>query len=245
MTSRSTSCVPRSNAAGARSTDPGGSRPRASRWPSPSSRSRSAPSLASASGVLFVRVLLRLGVRSVGARVADGARPDRGAGRRPGHLLPRRAPAAALMLPADAVDALPVPVSDGYVHFAQTALPLLVATWALVAGDAARPARRSPTAAPAASPGPPSRPAVPHRPPCWRRWRRCRRALRVQPPTIAVAPTCPGGAYVVGTRRPTVGRRAGPARAARRRGARGRPRARARARPSARQPRRDRPRRGP
>jgi Zn-dependent protease with chaperone function len=157
--------------------------------------------LASAVGVLLVRVLLRTGVRSVGARVATALAPATALvvvlllSSRDGLQLP------LLMFPADAVDALAVPVTEGYLHFAPIAAPLLMGLWAAVAG--VRLGRR----------------ALVHR----RAHRTVRRGrdghvptdvlavavdvahrLRLPTPELAVLPSCPGGAYVIGTRRPVI-----------------------------------------
>jgi Zn-dependent protease with chaperone function len=157
--------------------------------------------LASAAGVLLVRALLRAGVRSIGARVATALAPGAALvavivlSSRHGLQLP------TLMAPADAVDALAVPVTDGYLHFAPITVPLLIGTWLLVAS--VRLARR----------------ATAHR----RSHAQARRSerlrvptelvvaaariaaeLRVPLPELAVVPTCPGGAYVAGTRRPVL-----------------------------------------
>lgn len=157
--------------------------------------------LASAAGVLLVRLLLRAPVRSVGARVATALAPAAALlvvlviSSRDGLRLPM------LMAPADAVDALAVPVTDGYLHFAPITAPLLIGTWVVIAG--VRLARR----------------ALVHR----RTRLEARRAehlpvpaglirltarvaarLRVPVPELVVVPSCAGGAYVVGTRRPTL-----------------------------------------
>lgn len=157
--------------------------------------------LASAAGVLLVRVLLRTGVRSVGARVATAWAPATALlvvlaiSSRDGLQLPM------LMAPADAVDALAVPVTDGYLHFAPITAPLLIGLWLVIAG--ARLSRR----------------ALVHR----RTRLEARRAdrlpvpdefvrlaarvaarLRVPVPELVLVPSCPGGAYVVGARRPAL-----------------------------------------
>jgi Zn-dependent protease with chaperone function len=158
--------------------------------------------LASAVGVVLVRFLLRAGVRSVSARVAMALAPATALvavvliSSRGGLQLP------SLMLPADAVDALPIPVTDGYLHFAPIAAPLLASVWAIVAGvrlarrvGAHRHARRAAAAARAEGPVPPALQAT---------VARLAADLRVAPPEVALAETCAGGAYVVGTRRPTI-----------------------------------------
>jgi Zn-dependent protease with chaperone function len=157
--------------------------------------------LASALGVLLVRLLLRTGVRSVGARVATALAPAAALvvvlllSSRDGLQLP------LVMFPADAVDALAVPVTDGYLHFAPIAAPLLLGLWGTVA--AGRLLRR----------------ALVHRR-AHRELAEAREAvvppaltalavglaerLRLPTPELAVVPTCPGGAYVIGARRPVV-----------------------------------------
>ncbi len=157
--------------------------------------------LASAAGVLLVRLLLRAGVRSVRARVATALAPPTALvavlllSSRDGLQLP------TLMTPAEAVDALAVPVTDGYLHFAPIAAPLLIGIWALVAGIrlgrrglAHRRARRAARAG-AELPVPAALTAA---------TARVAGRLRVPVPQLVVLPSCPGGAYVVGTRRPVL-----------------------------------------
>lgn len=157
--------------------------------------------VATVAAVVLVRLLLRVGLRSPHARVATAIAPAvalvavvlvTGTAVR----LP------TLMVPAEGVQALPIPVRDGYLHFAPMALPLLVGLWAVIAGyrlvrrtfalaqvrrEAERwveqgvPARRVENIA-----------------------TRTAAALHVAAPRIALRPTCPGGAYVVGSRRPIV-----------------------------------------
>lgn len=159
--------------------------------------------LASALGVLLVRGLLRVGLRSPSTRVATALAP---AGALVLVILASRGQLElpALMLPADAVDALPVPVRDGYVHFAPIALPLLVGTWALVAGvrlvcraRAVVRGRRAVRAAlelGGANVSPRLAATV----------ARLSAELRVAVPRVAVVPTCIGGASVIGARRPVL-----------------------------------------
>jgi Zn-dependent protease with chaperone function len=156
--------------------------------------------VASVAGVLLLRLLLRLGVRSISARVAMALAPAAAlvtvvlVSWRGQFQLPE------LMIPAEAIDALAIPVSDGYLHFAPIAVPLLMTIWALVA--VARIVRRG----------------LSHR-----RARRMARMATGQPslavgdlvarvaarlgvvaPGVVVADRCPGGAYVVGSRRPVI-----------------------------------------
>lgn len=159
--------------------------------------------LASAVAVVLARALLRVGIRSIGARIAIALVPttalvavaviSSGADLQ----LPR------LLVPAEAVGALPIPVTDGYVHFAQTALPLLVTVWGgvvawrlgrrVVGHVAARRRAREVLVADV------DRPAT-----LVALVARLAGRLRIHPPTIALSETCAGGAYVVGTRRPVV-----------------------------------------
>lgn len=151
--------------------------------------------------IVLVRLLLRSGLRSPGARVATA-------------LAPVVAIAGVLalswgsfslptvMLPVDAPDALPIPVSDGYVHFAPIAAPLLVGAWALWAGPRLvrrmRALRRARFAS-ALALGQGER-----RPELDALAARLAARLRVPPPKVTVVPACPGGAYVVGSRRPVL-----------------------------------------
>jgi Zn-dependent protease with chaperone function len=157
--------------------------------------------LASAAGVLLVRALLRAGVRSVGARVATALAPATALlvvlaiSSRDGLRLPM------LMAPADAADALAVPVTDGYLHFAPITAPLLIGTWLLIAGGRlvrrtlvhrrihleARRAERVPVPAGLA-----------------RLAARVAARLRVPVPELVLVPSCQGGAYVLGTSRPVL-----------------------------------------
>lgn len=157
--------------------------------------------LASAAGVVLVRLLLRTGVRSVGARVATALAPATALivvlvlSSRDGLQLP------LVMFPADAVDALAVPVTDGYVHFAPIAWPLLIGAWALIATTrlvrrvlAHRRIHRAVDAA-RAEPVPPTVTAVAVD---------VANRLKLPTPELAVVASCPGGAYVVGARRPVI-----------------------------------------
>lgn len=158
--------------------------------------------LASAAGVVLVRVLLRAGViRSVGARVGTALAPASALcavlvlSSRDGLQLP------TVMTPAEAVDALAVPVTDGYLHFAPIAAPLLIGLWSVIAGfrlvrrcwahRRARVGTRS-TSQLAASAALTAAVA------------RVSGRLRLTPPELIVLPSCPGGAYVVGVRRPVL-----------------------------------------
>ncbi len=158
--------------------------------------------LAAAACVLLVRLLLRAGLRVPGARVATAVAPavtlvavgvlTWGSLRLP-----------SLMLPVDAADvALPIRVHDGYLHFAPMAVPLLVGVWWLVAGSrlsrrgvAIVRARRRARAALRDGSSSPQLVAM---------TARLAGALRVPAPAVAVIADCPGGALVVGSRRPVV-----------------------------------------
>jgi Zn-dependent protease with chaperone function len=157
--------------------------------------------VATGAATLLVRALLRSGLRVPGVRVATALAPAAAiAGVVALTWSSLHLP--AVMLPVEGGGALPVPVRDGYLHFAPVAVPLLVAGWAAVAGIR-----------------------------LWRRGARgrnaCRRAeialregesaphleamaarlaadLRVAAPAVTVLPTCRGGALVVGSRRPVV-----------------------------------------
>lgn len=158
--------------------------------------------LASVVGVVLLRGLLRVGLRSLGARVAVAAVPTvtlvavgAWAAGRGGWQLP------SLMLPADAVDALPIPVTDGYVHFAPSAWPLILGIWVAVAGVLVTrrlwALHRTHAAGLAAADGdvPPALEAT---------VARLAAAHRVNVPRVVVAATCPGGAYVTGMRAPVL-----------------------------------------
>lgn len=151
--------------------------------------------------IVLVRPLLRVGLRSSGARVATA-------------LAPVVAIAAVLvlswgslhlptlMLPVDAPDALPVPMRDGYIHFAPSAVPLLVASWAMWAVvrlvRRARGVRRARLSAELALREGVARPEV------VAVAERLARRLQVPAPRVTVVPRCAGGAYVVGSRRPVL-----------------------------------------
>lgn len=157
--------------------------------------------LAAVLAIVFVRLLLRSGLSSPSARVATALAPVvaiagvlalswNGLG------LP------TLMFPVDAPDALPIPVSDGYVHFAPLAAPLLVGLWALVAGPRLgrrlRAVRQAKLAAERALGAGESRVEL------HELAERLAHRFRVPVPRVTVVPTCTGGAYVVGNRRPVL-----------------------------------------
>jgi Zn-dependent protease with chaperone function len=151
--------------------------------------------------VLAVRLLLRAGLRAPGVRVVTA-------------LVPAMALVAVfvltgtslrlptLMLPAQSPDALPIPTQGGYLHFAPVAVPLLVGTWALVAGTrllrrALQAVRIRAAAAHALREGDrdPQLEATTRRPAT---------ALGIAVPRLAIVASCPGGAYVAGARRPVL-----------------------------------------
>jgi Zn-dependent protease with chaperone function len=157
--------------------------------------------LATLLAIGFVRLLLRAGLRAPGARVATALGPviaisvvlalSWGSLHLP-----------ALMLPVDAADALPIPVRDGYLHFAPMAVPLLVGLWGSVVAfrvlrrvNAVRAARESADAA-LATASPTAELVL--------LAERLAAQLRVPTPRVAVVDHCPGGAYVVGSRRPVL-----------------------------------------
>jgi Zn-dependent protease with chaperone function len=151
--------------------------------------------------IVGVRMLLRTGLRAPGVRVATALVPAMalvGVFVLTGTSL--RLP--ALMLPAQSPDALPIPTQGGYLHFAPIAIPLLVGTWALVAGSrlgrrglhvariragAARALRDSERDLRLEA-----------------MTRRLATALGIALPRLAVVASCPGGAYVAGARRPVI-----------------------------------------
>lgn len=151
--------------------------------------------------VALARVVLRGGLRTPGVRVATAVAPAV-------VLLvvvlavstQMRLP--AVMFPVDEAGLLPIPVADGYQHFAPMAVPILVGIWGTVVlarltrrwlylHSARRHARRAM--------------AVGVSPPHVRR-SGCRVAeqLGVPTPTVTVVPHCEGGAFVVGRRHPII-----------------------------------------
>lgn len=157
--------------------------------------------VASVAAVLLARLLLRTGLRVPGVRAATALVPA-------ASLLAvivlcvgqLRLP--SLMLPVEAVDALPIPVRNGYLHFAPIAAPLLGAAWAAVAllGTARRLrgvwiVRRRALASVVDL-------DVPSR--VKRLVRRLAVQLHIPTPPVALATEVAGGATVVGIRRPVV-----------------------------------------
>lgn len=157
--------------------------------------------LATAACVLLVRLLLRSGLRSSGARVATAVAPAATLVAI-GVLTWGSLHLPELMLPVQGGATLPIWVGDGYLHFAPIAAPLLVGAWWLIAG--ARLSRR-------AVAGVRIRRRARHAirqgeqpPELVRMATRLAAALRVPTPEVTVVPECPGGALVVGSRRPVV-----------------------------------------
>lgn len=157
--------------------------------------------LATVLGIVLVRLLLRSGLRSPGARVATA-------------LAPAIAVTAVLalswdspslptvMFPADGPGALPIPVREGYLHFAPVAAPLLLGVWAAFVGPRlvrrARAMRDARSAAALALREGEARGDVD------RLAHDVARRLRAPSPRVTVVSTCPGGAYVAGSRRPVL-----------------------------------------
>jgi Zn-dependent protease with chaperone function len=157
--------------------------------------------VATGAATLLVRVLLRSGLRAPGVRVATALAP---AAAITGvvaltwsslHL-------PAVMLPVEGAGALPIPVQDGYLHFAPVAVPLLVGAWAAVAGirlwrraGRSRHAARRAELALREGESAPELEAL---------TARLAAELRVTAPAVTVLPSCRGGALVVGSRRPVV-----------------------------------------
>jgi len=157
--------------------------------------------LASLACVALARMILRSGLRTPGVRVATAVTPA--------VVLLVVVLAAStqmrlpsLMLPVDGAGLLPIPVADGYQHFAPMAVPVLVGLWATVVGvrlsrrllvwmAAHRRAERAVTVGQV--PGDVRDLAV-----------RVAAELDVPSPTVTVVPHIEGGAFVVGCRRPIV-----------------------------------------
>ncbi len=157
--------------------------------------------LATVVTVVLVRALLRSGLRSPRARVAAALAPAgalavvlllSGSGLR----LP------VLMLPASGTDALAVPIGDGFLRFAPIAAPLLAGLWGAIAAwrlvhriRAALAFRLGVRRAVVAGETDPQLDALAAR---------AAAALEVPAPGVVKLAGCPGGAYVVGRRRPVV-----------------------------------------
>lgn len=157
--------------------------------------------LATLACVALARLVLRGGIRTPGVRVATAVAPA-------AVLLvvvlavstQLRLP--AVMFPVDANGLLPIPVADGYQHFAPMAIPVLVGIWGAVVvarlGRRAllvRAARRHADEAVAVGEAPEHVETMAHR---------VADELGVATPTVTVVPHCEGGAFVVGRRPPVV-----------------------------------------
>lgn len=155
--------------------------------------------IASVVGLVLARLLLAAGLRMPRTRTVAVLVPT-AALIAIAALSWRDAALPSLMLPVEAVNALPIPVGDGYLRVGPSGWPLLIAGWGLVAlvglaSRAVRIARTRRTAerafALANAPDRRTRSTV----------RRVAGQMRVAPPPIAVTEACDGGARVVGLRR--------------------------------------------
>jgi Zn-dependent protease with chaperone function len=157
--------------------------------------------LATGAATLLVRVLLRSGLRAPGIRVATALAPATAiAGVVALTWSSLHLP--AVMLPVEGSGALPVPVQDGYLHFAPVAVPLLVGAWGAVvafrlwrrSGSSRRAARLAEVATREGEVVPELETLA----------ARLAAEMHVTPPSVTVLPSCRGGAVVVGSRRPVV-----------------------------------------
>lgn len=158
--------------------------------------------LATVVAVLVARALLRRGLRCPQVRVLAAIAP----------LLALTAVVLLsgtdlrlpfVMLPADGVHAVTIPVPDGYLNFMPLAIPITAGLWALIAlarfgrrGLAHRGTRREAQRALAASTRPPVR--------LVRLTERLALRMQVPVPDVALVDRCRGGAYIVGTRAPIL-----------------------------------------
>ena len=163
--------------------------------------------LAAVAAIVLVRLLLRVGLRSPRARVATALAPAAAlvtlvlVALSTGTAL--RAP--TLMLPAEGVQVLPVPILDGFMHFAPITAPLLVGGWVVVAGwRLRRRAVRTLRVRSAALRAVEQRLTGPAADRVERLVHRLAIDMAVSEPSVAVVPRCPGGAYVVGSSRPIM-----------------------------------------
>lgn len=157
--------------------------------------------LATLIAVVLVRLALRVGLRTPSARVATSFAPAL-ALLAVAVLTGTAIQVPVLMVPSEASDALLIPVRDGYLQFAPLAVPLVVGAWASIAlvrlgrrgvaecraRFAARSALREGRTEVAVT-------AVA---------RRLADRLGTAAPKVTIVPACPGGAFVVGLRRPTI-----------------------------------------
>lgn len=158
--------------------------------------------MASVAAVCCARLLLRAGLRVPRVRAVAA-------------MVPAVALAAVLVLfgtnlalpslwvPVDAVDALPVPVRDTYLTFAPLAAPILVGMWAAIALLRlllrARRVHRMRARTMAAFHAGRAAPARVHQ-----TVGRLATKMRIPAPAVALVDECPGGATVVGLRRPVM-----------------------------------------
>jgi Zn-dependent protease with chaperone function len=157
--------------------------------------------IATGAATLLVRALLRSGLRAPAVRVSTALAP---AAAIAGVVLLTWSSLhlPAVMLPVEGSGALPIPVQDGYLHFAPVAIPLLVGGWAAVAGvrllrrgaRSRRACRRAELALREGGRAPELEAMA----------ARLAEDLRVSAPAVTVLPSCRGGALVVGSRRPVV-----------------------------------------
>lgn len=158
--------------------------------------------LAALVAVTAARMLLHGGLRTPRARVLAAVSPLIAllavallSGR---HL---RLP--TVMLPSSEVQALTIPVRDGYLQFVPLAVPVVAGLWALVAtarllrrGAAVRRVRREALHAVSTTEDVPRR--------LERLARSVAAGLEVPAPRIGLVDTCRGGAYIIGTRQPVL-----------------------------------------
>ena len=158
--------------------------------------------LAMLAAVALVRLLLRSGLRSPRARVATALAPAAALVAVVVLSGPSLQP-PLLMLPVEGANALPIPVRNGFMHFAPIAVPLLVGLWGAVAllrlsrrAIVLQRARRRALIAATTTPVPAH---------VVRKVHAVAGSIGVAAvPTAALVPSCPGGAFVVGSRRPIV-----------------------------------------
>ncbi len=158
--------------------------------------------LASIACVALARLVLRGGLRSPGVRVATALAPALVLLLVVVVAVSTQLRLPAVMVPVEDAGLLPIPVADGYLHFAPMAIPVLVGLWGAIV--LARLVRRA----------------------LWMRAARARaeravtvgevpgdvrdlalevaERLHVPAPTVTVVDHCDGGAFVVGTRQPIV-----------------------------------------
>lgn len=157
--------------------------------------------VASLAAVLLGRLLLRAGLRVPGVRATAALIPAAALIAVVG-LYSGQWRLPALMLPVEAVDALPIPMRNGYLHFAPIAAPLLASAWGAVAlvGIGRRllgvRAARGRALAGCRNREVPAR--------VQRLVRRLAVQVHICPPPVALSDEVAGGATVVGIRRPLI-----------------------------------------